>query len=644
MREYVLSIWKKFFHRNNDKNIATMREYLRRSGIPVWNDLFDRVGSVGMDGAFEQRCSSVDKTAYTMIFRYLTADTNFQVNDTYIYKKAKSVVCDLLKENVLPLLHANIKSIFDATTETTPEDVRSTSFVTFLHMLINLLDHVITPIEKANRAIADKDDIGDELNPKIIEYLNGNLNEAKKHLSILEGVMLLPTAKETKKPRGTRGRDKEKAEKKVKHVQSTLRTTRRGRRAEKAQEESDDAGNVQTMDRMVSLLKEARREMKRKEEEKKRREEEAKRDNAPSPKRGRGRPRKVSREESKKEGEKVTEVAKRGRGRPRKVSIEEEKKVMVEEEEKSMEEEPKKTGVEEEPKKTGMEEEPKKTGMEEELQMVEEEPKKVEEEEPKKMEAEEPQKTGVEELEKVNSEEKGKEVEKKPVTKRGRGRPKKVYTEEELKKKEEEKRKKELIKAGLKRGRGRPKKVYTEEELKKKEEEKKRKEELIKAGLKRGRGRPKKVYTEEELKKREEEKQRKKEENRRLVEAGLKRGRGRPRKNPLPLITRIIPAKTTPVIMTVEENQDVQVIDNPWSAEQPKDVEEVNKEQPKVVEEVNKEQPKPVEETSGEQQGQPLATPRTASSDDTVDGNVFDDDDAFPLLFYPTANDINSVL
>ena len=313
-----------------------MREYLRRSGIPVWNDLFDRVGSVGMDGAFEQRCSSVDKTAYTMIFRYLTADTNFQVNDTYIYKKAKSVVCDLLKENVLPLLHANIKSIFDATTETTPEDVRSTSFVTFLHMLINLLDHVITPIEKANRAIADKDDIGDELNPKIIEYLNGNLNEAKKHLSILEGVILLPTAKETKKPRGTRGRDKEKAEKKVKHVQSTLRTTRRGRRAERTQEESDDAGNVQTVDRMVSLLQEARREMKRKEEEKKRREEEAKRENAPSPKRGRGRPRKVSREESKKEGEKVTEVAKRGRGRPRKVSIEEEKKVMVEEEEKKI--------------------------------------------------------------------------------------------------------------------------------------------------------------------------------------------------------------------------------------------------------------------------------------------------------------------
>lgn len=617
MREYVLSIWKKFFHRNNDKNIATMREYLRRSGIPVWNDLFDRVGSVGMDGAFEWQCSSVDKTAYTMIFRYLTADTNFQVNDTYIYKKAKSVVCDLLKENVLPLLHANIKSIFDATTETTPEDVRSTSFVTFLHMLINLLDHVITPIEKANRAIADKDDIGDELNPKIIEYLNGNLNEAKKHLSILEGVMLLPTAKETKKPRGTRGRDKEKAEKKVKHVQSTLRTTRRGRRAERTQEESDDAGNVQTADRMVSLLHESRE--KKKEEEKKRREEEAKRDNAPSPKRGRGRPRKVSREESKKEGEKVTEVAKRGRGRPRKVSIEEEKKVMVEEEEKK-----------------SMEEEPKKTGVEEELQMVEEEPKK--------MEAEEPQKTGVEELEKENSEEKGKEVEEKPVIKRGRGRPKKVYTEEELKKKEEEKRKKELIKAGLKRGRGRPKKEYTEEELKKKEEEKKRKEELIKAGIKRGRGRPKKVYTEEELKKREEEKQRKKEENRRLVEAGLKRGRGRPRKNPLPLITRIIPAKTTPVIMTVEENQDVQVIDNPWSAEQPKDVEEVNKEQPKVVEEVNKEQPKPVEETSGEQQGQPLATPRTASSDDTVDGNVFDDDDAFPLLFYPTANDINSVL
>ena len=610
MREYVLSIWKKFFHRNNDKNIATMREYLRRSGIPVWNDLFDRVGNVGMDGAFEQRCSSVDKTAYTMIFRYLTADTNFQVNDTYIYKKAKSVVCDLLKENVLPLLHANIKSIFDATTETTPEDVRSTSFVTFLHMLINLLDHVITPIEKANRAIADKDDIG-ELNPKIIEYLNGNLNEAKKHLSILEGVMLLPTAKETKKPRGTRGRDKEKAEKKVKHVQSTLRTTRRGRRAERTQEESDDAGNVQTMDRMMSLLKEARREMKRKEEEKKRREEEAKRENAPSPKRGRGRPRKVSREESKKEGEKVTEVAKRGRGRPRKVSIEEEKKVMVEEEEKK-----------------SMEEEPKKTGMEEEIQMVEEEPKK----------------TGTEELEKVNSEEKGKEVEEKPVTKRGRGRPKKVYTEEELKKKEEEKRKKELIKAGLKRGRGRPKKVYTEEELKKKEEEKKRKEELIKAGLKRGRGRPKKVYTEEELKKREEEKQRKKEENRRLVEAGLKRGRGRPRKNPLPLITRIIPAKTTPVIMTVEENQDVQVIDNPWSAEQPKGVEEVRVDQPEAVEEASKEQPKPVEEASVEQQGQPLATPRTASSDDTVDGNVFDDDDAFPLLFYPTANDINSVL
>ena len=607
MREYVLSIWKKFFHRNNDKNIATMREYLRRSGIPVWNDLFDRVGSVGMDGAFEWQCSSVDKTAYTMIFRYLAADTNFQVNDTYIYKKAKSVVCDLLKENVLPLLHANIKSIFDATTETTPEDVRSISFVTFFHMLINLLDHVITPIEKANRAIADKDDIG-ELNPKIIEYLNGNLNEAKKHLSILEGVMLLPTAKEMKKPRGTRGRDKEKAEKKVKHVQSTLRTTRRGRRAEKAQEESDDAGNVQTVDRMVSLLQEARREMKRKEEEKKRREEEAKRENAPSPKRGRGRPRKVSREESKKEGEKVTEVAKRGRGRPRKVSIEEEKKVMVEEEEKK-----------------SMEEEPKKTGMEEEIQMVEEEPKK--------MEAEEPQKTGVEELEKVNSEEKGKEVEEKPVTKRGRGRPKKVYTEEELKKKEEEKRKKELIKAGLKRGRGRPKKEYTEEELKKKEEEKKRKEKLIKAGLKRGRGRPKKVYTEEELKKREEEKQRKKEENRRLVEAGLKRGRGRPRKNPLPLITRIIPAKTTPVIMTVEENQDVQVIDNPWSAEQPKGVEEASKEQPK-----------PVEEASVEQQGQPLATPRTASSDDTVDGNVFDDDDAFPLLFYPTANDINSVL
>ena len=626
MREYVLSIWKKFFHRNNDKNIATMREYLRRSGIPVWNDLFDRVGSVGMDGAFEWQCSSVDKTAYTMIFRYLAADTNFQVNDTYIYKKAKSVVCDLLKENVLPLLHANIKSIFDATTETTPEDVRSTSFVTFLHMLINLLDHVITPIEKANRAIADKDDIG-ELNPKIIEYLNGNLNEAKKHLSILEGVMLLPTAKEMKKPRGTRGRDKEKAEKKVKHVQSTLRTTRRGRRAEKAQEESDDAGNVQTVDRMVSLLQEARREMKRKEEEKKRREEEAKRENAPSPKRGRGRPRKVSREESKKEGEKVTEVAKRGRGRPRKVSIEEEKKVMVEEEEK-------KVMVEEEEK--SMEEEPKKTGVEEELQMVEEEPKKVE--------AEEPQKTGVEELEKVNSEEKGKEVEEKPVTKRGRGRPKKVYTEEELKKKEEEKRKKELIKAGLKRGRGRPKKVYTEEELKKKEEEKKRKEELIKAGLKRGRGRPKKVYTEEELKKREEEKQRKKEENRRLVEAGLKRGRGRPRKNPLPLITRIIPAKTTPVIMTVEENQDVQVIDNPWSAEQPKGVEEVRVDQPKAVEEASKEQPKPVEEASVEQQGQPLATPRTASSDDTVDGNVFDDDDAFPLLFYPTANDINSVL
>lgn len=134
---------------------------------------------------------------------------------------------------------------------------------------------MITPIEKANRAIADKDDIGDELNPKIIEYLNGNLNEAKKHLSILEGVILLPTAKETKKPRGTRGRDKEKAEKKVKHVQSTLRTTRRGRRAERTQEESDDAGNVQTVDRMVSLLQEARREMKRKEEEKKRREEEA---------------------------------------------------------------------------------------------------------------------------------------------------------------------------------------------------------------------------------------------------------------------------------------------------------------------------------------------------------------------------------
>ena len=521
VREYVLLTWKKCFRGNNEKNIACMREYLRRSGIQVWDDLFDRVTNVGMDGDCLLVLSPIDRTAYAMIFRYVTANTNFLVNDTFPYRKAKTAICDLLKDHVLPVLQGNIKSIFD-TTETEPSDVRNSSVTTFLHLMINLLDHVMTPIEKVNHLIANKDEYRDEITPKTIEVLNGNVQEARKYLGILEDTAFPPNVTVTKRrKKATRGNDKEKLETKAKPARSAMRL-RSGRKG--VQKEQEGVGNVQTAPMKMLLQKNREKERREaggikedEEEEKKKEEEEIV---IEKPKRGRGRQKKVLTEpkdgmdKEKEDEKKPTRVVVRRRGRAKKAAAEEEVK-------------PKEDTAVIAPAKRGRGR-AKKAAAEEEVKPKED------------------------------------AVVAEPVKKR-RGRPKKTSTEEEVKPKEDA-----VVAEPVKKKRGRPKKVSTEVEVKPKEDA------VGTEPPKKKRGRPKKVYTEEELQKREEEKKRKKEEKKKLREAKSKHHRG---KSPLashPETTESVPDATTPVSMIVEKsetvNDDVSV--NTIQMEEPQHTEE----------------------------------------------------------------------
>ena len=466
-REFVLATWKKCYDRNRERNLSDLTSLLRRGSMQRWNDLFEHVRVVGFNGGSGDSSSRVDRFACTAIFRYLTETVDAEVHDVNRYLRTKHVVCEFLRDLVIPRVRKSIQGVFSAAITSSPVDAENASMLSLLHLTTGLLKRVITPLEMANRVLDNTEVLSDGISARTIDTLNQCVRSSEEYLQLLEEMTGTKEKKEKVEGKGVKEKKKEKS-----GVKEKKGRTKKDKKKKEAQQ--DEGQEKKKQDE-----KEARDEN---QEEKKRDEnqEEKKRDENQDEKEARD-----ENQEEKKRDENQEEK--------KRDENQEEKKQNENQEEKKQDE---KEARDEDQEETQDE---KTADLPHDTQKIHEE---------------------VIDLTSAPTE-------SVTTVKRGRGRPRKVRTPEELRQMEEKKkRKEEDAKNGIKRGRGRPRKVRTPEELKKLEEEKKRKEEDAKNGIKRGRGRPRKVRTPEEIRLLEE-KERKRQED---IKNGVKRGRGRPRK------------------------------------------------------------------------------------------------------------------
>ena len=481
-REFVLATWKKCYDRNRERNLSDLTSLLRRGSMQRWNDLFEHVRVVGFNGGSGDSSSRVDRFACTAIFRYLTETVDAEVHDVNRYLRTKHVVCEFLRDLVIPRVRKSIQGVFSAAITSSPVDAENASMLSLLHLTTGLLKRVITPLEMANRVLDNTEVLSDGISARTIDTLNQCVRSSEEYLQLLEEMTGTKEKKEKVEGKGVKEKKKEKS-----GVKEKKGRTKKDKKKKEAQQ--DEGQEKKKQDE-----KEARDEN---QEEKKQNEN----------------------QEEKKQDEKEARD-----------EDQEEKKRDENQEEKKRDEN------QEEKKQNENQEEKKRDENQEEKKQDEKEARDEDQEETQDEKTadlpHDTQKIHEEVIDLTSA-----PTESVTTVKRGRGRPRKVRTPEELRQMEEKKkRKEEDAKNGIKRGRGRPRKVRTPEELKKLEEEKKRKEEDAKNGIKRGRGRPRKVRTPEEIRLLEE-KERKRQED---IKNGVKRGRGRPRKQK----AEVVPAQS----------------------------------------------------------------------------------------------------
>ena len=434
-REFVLATWKKCYDRNRERNLSDLTSLLRRGSMQRWDDLFEHVRVVGFNGGSGDSSSRVDRFACTAIFRYLTETVDAEVHDVNRYLRTKHVVCEFLRDLVIPRVRKSIQGVFSAAITSSPVDAENASMLSLLHLATGLLKRVITPLEMANRVLDNTEVLSDGISARTIDTLNQCVRSSEEYLQLLEEMTGTKEKKEKVEGKGVKEKKKEKS-----GVKEKKGRTKKDKKKKEVQHESKDSQAQE------GVSQEEKRDENQEEKKRDENQEEKKQNENQEEKQDEKEARDENRDETQDEKtadlphdtqkiheevidltsaptESVTTV-KRGRGRPRKVRTPEELRQM--EEKKKRKEEDAKNGI-----------------------------------------------------------------------KRGRGRPRKVRTPEELKKLEEEKkRKEEDAKNGIKRGRGRPRKVRTPEEIRLLEEKERKRQEDIKNGVKRGRGRPRKQKTE----------------------------------------------------------------------------------------------------------------------------------------------------
>mgnify|MGYP002571427307 CR=1 FL=1 len=451
VREFVLATWKKCYDRNRERNLSDLTSLLRRGSMQRWNDLFEHVRVVGFNGGSGDSSSRVDRFACTAIFRYLTETVDAEVHDVNRYLRTKHVVCEFLRDLVIPRVRKSIQGVFSAAITSSPVDAENASMLSLLHLTTGLLKRVITPLEMANRVLDNTEVLSDGISARTIDTLNQCVRSSEEYLQLLEEMTGTKEKKEKVEGKGVKEKKKEKS-----GVKEKKGRTKKDKKKKEAQHESKDSQAQE------GVSQEEKRD--ENQEEKKQDEKEARDGNQEEKKRDEN-------QEEKKQNENQEEKK------------QDEKEARDEDQEETQDE--KTADLPHDTQKIHEEVIDLTSAPTESVTTVKRgrgRPRKV---------------RTPEELRQMEEKKKRKEEDAKNGIKRGRGRPRKVRTPEELKKLEEEKkRKEEDAKNGIKRGRGRPRKVRTPEEIRLLEEKERKRQEDIKNGVKRGRGRPRKQKTE----------------------------------------------------------------------------------------------------------------------------------------------------
>ena len=427
-REFVLATWKKCYDRNRERNLSDLTSLLRRGSMQRWNDLFEHVRVVGFNGGSGDSSSRVDRFACTAIFRYLTETVDAEVHDVNRYLRTKHVVCEFLRDLVIPRVRKSIQGVFSAAITSSPVDAENASMLSLLHLTTGLLKRVITPLEMANRVLDNMEMLSDGISARTIDTLNQCVRSSEEYLQLLEEMTGTKEKKEKKeKVEGKGVKEKKKEKSGVKEKKGRTKKDKKKKEAQQNEgQEKKKQDEKEARDENQEEKKQNENQEEKKQDEKEARDEDQEETQdektADLP------------HDTQKIHEEVIDLTsaptesvttlKRGRGRPRKVRTPEELRQM--EEKKKRKEEDAKNGI-----KRGRGR-PRKVRTPEELKKLEEEKKRKEED----------AKNGI---------------------KRGRGRPRKVRTPEEIRLLEEKERKRqEDIKNGVKRGRGRPRKQKAE--------------------------------------------------------------------------------------------------------------------------------------------------------------------------------------
>ena len=453
-REFVLATWKKCYDRNRERNLSDLTSLLRRGSMQRWNDLFEHVRVVGFNGGSGDSSSRVDRFACTAIFRYLTETVDAEVHDVNRYLRTKHVVCEFLRDLVIPRVRKSIQGVFSAAITSSPVDAENASMLSLLHLTTGLLKRVITPLEMANRVLDNTEMLSDGISARTIDTLNQCVRSSEEYLQLLEEMTGTKEKKEKVEGKGVKEKKKEKS-----GVKEKKGRTKKDKKKKEVQHESKDSQAQE------GVSQEEKRDENQEEKKQNENQDEKKRDkNQEEKKRDKNQEEKKQNEnqEEKKQDEKEARDENRDETQDEKTADLPHDTQKIHEEVIDLTSAPTESVT---TVKRGRGR-PRKVRTPEELRQMEE----------KKKRKEEDAKNGI---------------------KRGRGRPRKVRTPEELKKLEEEKkRKEEDAKNGIKRGRGRPRKVRTPEEIRLLEEKERKRQEDIKNGVKRGRGRPRKQKTE----------------------------------------------------------------------------------------------------------------------------------------------------
>ena len=427
-REFVLATWKKCYDRNRERNLSDLTSLLRRGSMQRWNDLFEHVRVVGFNGGSGDSSSRVDRFACTAIFRYLTETVDAEVHDVNRYLRTKHVVCEFLRDLVIPRVRKSIQGVFSAAITSSPVDAENASMLSLLHLTTGLLKRVITPLEMANRVLDNTEVLSDGISARTIDTLNQCVRSSEEYLQLLEEMTGTKEKKEKKeKVEGKGVKEKKKEKSGVKEKKGRTKKDKKKKEAQQNEgQEKKKQDEKEARDENQEEKKQNENQEEKKQDEKEARDEDQEETQDEKTADLPHDTQKIHEEVidlTSAPTESVTTV-KRGRGRPRKVRTPEELRQM--EEKKKRKEEDAKNGI-----KRGRGR-PRKVRTPEELKKLEEEKKRKEED----------AKNGI---------------------KRGRGRPRKVRTPEEIRLLEEKERKRqEDIKNGVKRGRGRPRKQKTE--------------------------------------------------------------------------------------------------------------------------------------------------------------------------------------